>query len=104
MNALIRLWRALPLVVFLVVLAVVVYAIVSSFRSPRRAKEILVKLFLVLTGVLTSVFSLLSAYALLESNEYVFEWFGIFAAVSALALLITLFCRWRLKRTADRAE
>ena len=98
MNVLIRLVRAAPLVIFLAVIAVLVYALVSWARSPRRAKEVLVRLFLVLTMPLTMLFCLASAYAVFEGNEPVLELFSAFAAVSALALGVTCVCWWRLRR------
>lgn len=102
MNVLIRLVRALPLVVALVVLAVIVYCLVASFRSPDRAKEVLIKLFGVLNAALTTLFCLASAYAVFEANRPVLELASSFAAVSALALAITLLCRWRfLSRRPD---
>ena len=99
MNVLIRLIRALPLVVALAVLAVRVYALVSAFRSPDRAKEVLIRLFAVLTGVLTALFCLASAYAVFEGNQPVLDLFGAFAAVSALALGVVSLCAWRFART-----
>ena len=98
MNVLIRLARALPLVVVLAVLAVVVYALVSWARSPQRAKEVLARLFLVLTGALTALFCVASAYAVFEANQPVLDLFSAFAAVSALALGVTCVCWWRLRR------
>ena len=98
MNALVRLVRAAPLVIFLAVVAVLVYALVSWARSPRRAKEVLVRLFLVLTAPLTMLFCLASAYAVLEGNQPVLDMFSAFAAVSALALGVTCVCWWRLRR------
>lgn len=95
MNLFVRLFRSLPLVVFLAVLAVVVYFAVSWRRSPNRAKEVLIKLFLALTGALTAFFGLASLYALLDGNASVLELTGAFAAVSVVALGITLVCRWR---------
>ena len=95
MNLLIRLIRALPLLVVLAVVALVVYLVVSGVKSPERAKEVLIKLFGVLTSALTVFFCTASAYAWLESNWYVLDLFGAFAAVSALALVVTLVCRRR---------
>lgn len=95
MNLLVRLSRSLPLVAFFAVLALVVYFAVSWRRSPNQAKEVLIKLFLAVTGALTVFFGLASLYALLDGNANVLELTGAFAAVSVLALGVTLVCRWR---------
>lgn len=95
MPILIRLLQSLPLVIFLVILAVVVYFVVSWLRSPRHAKAALIKLFTVLTIVLSVVFALASAYALLEHNGTVLELTASFLAIAVIALVITRICRWR---------
>ena len=64
-----RLLQSVPLVIALVVLAIVVYVFVAWVKSPLRAKEILIKLFTVITIVLS--------------------------VVSLVALGITRICRWR---------
>lgn len=97
-NALVRLVRALPLVVVLAVVAVLVYCLVASFRTPDRAKEVLIRLFAALNGALTALFCLASAYAISEANEPVFELASAFAAVTALAFAVTMACRWLFLR------
>lgn len=95
MNVLVRLFRSLPLVVALAVLAVVVYFVVSWRRSPNRAKEVLIKLFTVLTCALTAFFALGTLYAWADGNMAVLELAAAFAVTSAIALVITRICRWR---------
>ena len=53
-----RLLQSVPLVIALVVLAIVVYVFVAWVKSPLRAKEILIKLFTVITIVLSVAFGL----------------------------------------------
>lgn len=96
-SALIRILQSLPLVIALGVLAVVVYFVVSWRKSPARAKEVLIKLFLILTSVLSAFFLLATLYAVIESNANVGELFGAFLGVSLIALAITLICRWRFR-------
>ncbi|MDO4502330.1 MAG: hypothetical protein Q4D06_04025 [Coriobacteriia bacterium] len=98
MTILIRLIQSLPLMLALAVLAVAVYVFVSWRQSPNRAKEILVKLFTVLTTALCVLFVLACAYAAIEGNQAVLEFFGAFLAVSAAALGITLICRARFRK------
>ena len=93
-----RLLQSTPLVIALVVLAVVVYFFVAWLRSPLRAKEILIKLFTVLTIVLSVAFGLASLYAFAEYNMKVLEITGSFLVVALVALGITRFCRWRFVR------
>lgn len=90
-----RLLQSVPLVIALVVLAIVVYVFVAWVKSPLRAKEILIKLFTVITIVLSVVFGLASLYAFFEHNVKVLEITGTFLVVSLVALGITRICRWR---------
>ena len=57
-----RLLQSVPLVIALVVLAIVVYVFVAWVKSPLRAKEILIKLFTVITIVLSVAFGLESGW------------------------------------------
>lgn len=93
-----RLSRSIPLLIALVLLAVIVYFVVSWRSSPTRAKEVLIRLFTVLCSVLSVFFVLASLYALVDSNQAVLELAASFALVSVLGLLITLICRWRFKK------
>lgn len=102
--------RSLPLVIALVVLAIVVYFIISWVKSPMKAKEILIKLFLILCSAISIFFVLASIYALVEDNTAVFELAASCAVVGVVGLMITLICRhffikhhphYRFKRTAD---
>lgn len=95
MGVIVRLLQSLPLVIFLAILALVIYFVVAWLRSPMRAKEILIQFFTVLTLVLSGFFLLASAYALFEDNGPVLELTVSFAVVSLVALGITRLCRWR---------
>lgn len=88
-----RLSRSIPLVIALIILAVVIYFVVKWRHSPARAKEVLIRVFLVITIALTAAFGLISLYALADSNWAVFELAISFAAVGAIGLAITLICR-----------
>ena len=68
-----RLLQSVPLVIALVVLAIVVYVFVAWVKSPLRAKEILIKLFTVITIVLSVAFGLASLYAVLVHKVKVLE-------------------------------
>lgn len=98
MAILARIFQSVPLMIALIVLAIVVYLFVAWLRSPLRAKEILIKMFTVITIVLSVAFILASLYAFMESNIKVLEVTGSFLIVSLLALGITRFCRWRFVR------
>lgn len=93
-----RLLQSTPLVIALVLLAVVVYLLVSWVRSPLRAKEILIKLFTVLTSVLSIIFGVATLYAFAEHNSKVLEFMGSFFVVAAAALVITRLARRRFVR------
>ncbi len=98
MSALIRILQSLPLVIALGALAIIVYLVVSWRKSPTRAKEVLIKVFLILTTVLSVLFLLATIYAVIEANIAVAELFGVFFAVSAISLAITLVCRARFRK------
>ena len=51
-----RLLQSLPLVIVLVILALVIYFVVSWARSPERAKEVLIKFFTVFNSILLIFF------------------------------------------------
>lgn len=97
-NLVARLSRSIPLLVALVLLAVVVYFVVSWRSSPTRAKEVLIKLFTVLCSALAIFFLLASIYAAVDGNQPVLELAASFAAVGVLGLGITLICKWRFKK------
>jgi uncharacterized membrane-anchored protein len=90
-----RLLQSLPLVIFLAVLAVVIYFFVSWVRTPQRAKEVLIRVFTILNIVLSAFFLLASAYAFFEHNQPVLELTVSFLVVALVALGITRICRWR---------
>lgn len=88
-----RLSRIVPLLVVLAVLALVVYLVVMYRSSPARAKEVLIKMFTVLTSALSAFFGLASLYAWFEGNMAVLDLTAGFLAASLLSLGITLACR-----------
>ncbi len=93
------LYRALPLVVGLVVLAAVAYLVLSAWRSPERARSVLIRAFTGITGFLTVFFCVATAYAWLEDNLYVLEFTGALAMASALGFVVTrLFHRRYIRR------
>lgn len=95
MSVVVRLLQSLPLIIFLAVLAGVIYLVVSWVKSPARAKEILIEFFTVFTIGLCVFFALATAYTLLEHNQPIFELAVSFLVVAAVALGITQLCRWR---------
>ena len=88
-----RLYRIIPLILILVVVAFAIYFIVSYRSSPNRAKEVLIKAFVWLTGILSSFFALASIYALIERNYFALDIAASFLAVTLGALGIVLICR-----------
>lgn len=89
----VRLVRALPLLIALVLIAGVIYIVASWRYSPARAKELLIKAFTALNGALCIFFGIATLYALGEANTDVMELTGSFLAVAAIALIITRICR-----------
>ena len=90
-----RLSRVVPMLLVLAVAAAVVYVFVAYTRSPLRAKEVVIKMFLAITGALSVFFALFTLYSLFESNEGVFDLAVSFLITALVGLGITLLCRWR---------
>ena len=90
-----RLSRVIPMLLVLALVAAVVYVFVAYTKSPLRAKEVVIKMFLAITGVLSAFFGLLTLYSLFESNEGVFDLAVSFLLTALVGLGITLLCRWR---------
>lgn len=90
--------RSLPLLIALVVLAIAIYAFVSWRRTPTRAKEVMIKVFLVLCGAITVFFALAALYAVVDGNEPVFELAISCAVVGVVGLLVTLICRYIFRK------
>lgn len=89
----IRLYRILPLLIVLAVIAVVVYLIMSFRYSSDRAKATLARAFFWIFSVLSIVFAVITAYALFDQNIAVAELFGSCLAVCVIGLVVTLICR-----------
>ena len=88
----IRLYRILPLLVLLAVVAVVVYLIMSFRYSSDKAKAVLIKVFTWLCAVLSVAFGIITLYALFEQNQPVIELSGSCLAVTLIGLAITRVC------------
>lgn len=90
-----RLYRALPLLAILAIIAVAIYVIVSWRYTPAKAKEVLIKCFIVLNGALSIFFVLATLYAWLEGNRFVADFFITLLVTTLIILGITFICRWR---------
>lgn len=89
-----RLSRIVPLLIALAVIAAIVYLVATYRYSPNRAKEILIKMFTVITGALSAFFLLACAYAWLERNEAVFDLAFSFLLTALIGLAVTRICRF----------
>ena len=94
----VRLIRSVPLLIALAVLAVVIYFVVSYKRSPTHAKELLIRVFTVITLVISGFFLLVSLYALFEGNEGVLDLGVVFLITGLIGLGVVQVCRWRFKK------
>ena len=88
----IRLYRIIPLLVLLAVIAAVVYVVMSFRYSSNHAKIALIKVFTILTIALSAVFLLITLYALFEHNDPVFELAGSCLITTLVGLGITRIC------------
>jgi len=88
----IRLYRILPLILVLAIVAVVVYFILSWSKSPNKAKEILIRVFTWITIGISIFFGIVTLYAVFEQNTPVIELAGSCLGVGLVGLLITRIC------------
>ena len=88
----IRLYRILPLLILLAVIAAVVYLIMSFRYSSERAKAVLIRVFTWLCAILSVAFGIITVYALFEHNEPVIELAGSCLATTLVGLIITRIC------------
>ena len=95
MSILARLSRIVPGIIILAVLAGIIYLVVTYRYSPAKAKEILIKLFTWITGIVSAFFGLVCLYALIESNEAVLDLAFGFLVAGLIGLGIVQICRYR---------
>ena len=94
----IRLYRILPLIIILAVVAVVVYFVLSWRMSPTKAKEIMIRVFTWITIVISAFFGIVTLYAVFEQNVPVIELAGSCLAVGLIGLLITRICNYLFRK------
>ena len=94
----IRLYRILPLLVLLAVVACIVYVIMSFRYSSERAKATLIKVFTLLTIALSVFFGIVTLYALFEHNQAVIELAGSCLATALVGLVVTRICNYVFKK------
>lgn len=94
----IRLYRIIPLLVLLAIVAAVVYLIMSFRYSSDKAKATLIKVFTWLCAVLSVFFALATAYALFEQNQAVMEFAASLLATTLVGLVITRICNQVFKK------
>lgn len=94
----IRLYRILPLLVVMAVVAVVVYLIMSFRYSSDKAKAVLIKVFTWLCAILSAVFGVFTVYALFEQNQPVIELAGSCLAVTLIGLGVTRICNYVFRK------
>ena len=94
----IRLYRIIPLLIVLAIVAAAVYVIMSFRYSSDRAKATLITVFTWLTAVLSVFFALGTLYAIFEGNDTVIELAGSFLATTLVGLAITRLCNRVFKK------
>ena len=88
-----RFTRILPLLVVMALVAAVIYVAVSWRSSPNRAKELLIRIFFGINGLICVFFGLAALYAFFESNSVAVELALSFFAMGAIGLVVTAICR-----------
>ncbi|WP_304426824.1 guanylate cyclase [uncultured Adlercreutzia sp.] len=95
MGLLARLSRVVPLILALAVAAGLIYVVVTYRHSPARAKEVLIRVFTWLCGIISGFFALVSLYAFFDDAPPVLDLALSFMAVGLVGLAITRLCNWR---------
>ena len=95
MGFLARLSRIVPMIILLGVVALIIYLVVTYRHSPARAKEVLIRVFTWLTGIISGFFALASVYAYFDDAPAVLDRTVSFMAVGLVGLAITRLCNWR---------
>lgn len=98
----IRLYRILPLLIVLAVVAVAVYLIMSFRYSSDKAKAVLIKVFTWLCAILSIAFGVVTLYALFEQNQPVIELAGSCLAVTLIGLGVTRICNAIFRKNHPR--
>ncbi|MCI1479898.1 MAG: guanylate cyclase [Eggerthellaceae bacterium] len=88
-----RIYRIIPLVIVLALLAGIIYVVAAWRYSPNKAKEILIRAFTAITGAISIFFALATLYAAMERNWVAVELAASFLAVAAGGLVVTRICR-----------
>ena len=89
-----RILSLLPILAIFAAFALLGYLYLSYKQSPARAKEVLIKLFIILSVALCAVFILICIYSLLDNNEMIFELSAALLVISIAMLLVVLICRY----------
>lgn len=98
----IRLYRILPLLIVLAVIALAIYLIMTFRYSSDRAKAMLIKAFFWIFAVLSIVFAVITIFALLDHNIAVTELFGSCLAVCLIGFVVVLICRAVFRKNHPR--
>lgn len=88
-----RLTRLVPFAIAMTIIAAIVYFFVAWIHSPNKAKELLIRVSLVLNSAIVLFFALAAVYASSEANRVAAELAVSFLFVGALGVVITLICR-----------
>lgn len=98
----IRLYRIIPLLILLAVVAAVVYLIMSFRYSSERAKAALIKVFTWLCAILSVFFLIATLYAVFEHNDTVIELAGSCLITTLVGLGITRICNHVFRKNHPR--
>ena len=98
----IRLYRILPLLAVMALVAVVVYLIMSFRYSSEKAKAVLIKVFTWMCAILSVAFGIITLYAAFEQNQPVIELAGSCLAVTLIGLVVTRICNYVFKKNHPR--
>lgn len=97
-------YRVLPLIVALVALAAVVFVLVFTTKGLDKAKEVMLKMFWLLSAVGSVAFGLITLYAFCDGNMNMGWLFASCLIVFLLAWLIDYLCLRRFRKNHQDHE
>ena len=78
------LYRAVPIIVGLVVLGIIIYVVLYNSRGAQAAKDAFTRIFWWICLVATAIFLIIALYAFGESNTNLAEFFLLCAGTTAV--------------------
>ncbi len=87
-----RIYRIVPLIVVLIVVAIAVFAYVATTRNGTKAKEVVLKMFWWISAIGSALFLLATLYAVVDKSQLGVDLFATCLAMTLFTWLIDVIC------------